>query len=172
KFSLRSASSKFCIKTSPKRVQFGCVTIINNIKDIAKKSRMFQEFCDGMVETINEGPFQQPQPCLWVAVSQKKTYETIAGKTLQVLTAFHSAYSSKRWFLDLLTIKSQRLGEMMLSECVLQREDTQDVRRYIYMTPEMYNTLLDKVSPHISSTDTNMRDSISGRNPCRWPRNY
>ncbi|KAG7177127.1 hypothetical protein Hamer_G000366, partial [Homarus americanus] len=43
------------------------------------------------------------------------------------------------------------------------REDTQDVQRYIRMTPEMYNTLLDKVRPHISRTDTNMRDSISGR---------
>ncbi|KAG7176393.1 hypothetical protein Hamer_G009200, partial [Homarus americanus] len=55
-----------------------------------------------------------------------------------------------------------RVGDGRLHCC---REDTQDVQRYIRMTPEMYNTLLDKIRPHTSGTDTNMRDSISGRNP-------
>lgn len=43
----------------------------------------------------------------------------------------------------------------------LQHGEIKDMQDYIRLSPEMFNTLLEKVRTHISRTDTNMRDSIS-----------
>lgn len=41
-----------------------------------------------------------------------------------------------------------------------QSEDTQAMQQYIRMNPEMFTTILERIRPLISKTDTNMRDAV------------